>query len=575
MSLLALSSVAFAANNTRNTTADVPGYWEKDKEQRIFCRDSIWTDVAVFYLGNYVAHAATIFSEPGQSFLNTCVTTITALLLPGVGVVRGARAILSKAILADTPMEVAARAGALCAVIKVPPPGSSDDGYYDTWEQDYIDFDPEGALTDSASNGKYPLPSSWNLETAEPIAQALTVIHGIHRLPQGYRLVVLPRNTKLEDKSPSNGNFWKNGWQNTKDLFLERNLNHIHLTSSHNFAKAAISAAQLVYALATLYRTQSYQVKDYGYAAYGLSVVPYAWMSLINLVGNLMCPRYQSMYLVRSPALNTLEKFFAKFPDGSYSNVFWVDGTIGRIDLKTEKNLEVMYIERRKQLLGFVNRLKWLNLEQETDLSNTFLAMCEVAYAISRPQPYFDILMTIFIAFAPFIAVAGLTGFRTGNISQPYQNVVMLMWILFGAVIGPILAHGGENAYEPRPILGGITQEGRKGRKTWIFGVLAAAITVLYSVPAIAGLVIVGYMMEQDGVCSEIPDKFLALSQAELTAFGNPTQSFLKWWEAAPVPRTGYWEVPERDISLDTPANLGDFWVFINGFVLDVMIYTI
>ncbi|KAK0715362.1 hypothetical protein B0H67DRAFT_537735 [Lasiosphaeris hirsuta] len=512
MSLLALSSVAFAANNTINTTADVPGYWEKDKEQRIFCRNSTWTDIAIFYFGNYVAHAATIFSEPGQSFLNTCITTITALLLPGVGVVRGARAILSRAILADTPLEVAARAGALCAVIKVPLLDPNDSDNHDTWEQDYIDFDPEGPLEDGASNKELHLPSSWNLETAKPIAQALTVIHGIHRLPQGYRLIVLPRDTKFENKSSRNRNFLKKGWKNTKDLFLERNLNHIHLTSSQvlcgsNFAKAAISAAQLVYALATLYRTQSYQVKDYGYAAYGLSVIPYAWMSLINLAGNLMCPRYQSMYLVRSPALDTLEKLFKeRSSGGDYSNVFWVDGTIGRIDSDKETILENTYLEKRKQLWKFVNRLKWLNPEQKPKFSNTFLAMCEVACAFSWPKQYFATL-TLFIAFAPFIAVAGLTGFQPGHISQPYQNIVMLMWILFGAVIGPILAHGGESAYEPRPILGGITQEGRKGRKTWVFGVVAATITVLYSAPAIVGFVIVGYMMEQDGVCSEIPEK--------------------------------------------------------------------
>jgi hypothetical protein len=40
------------------------------------------------------------------------------------------------------------------------------------------------------------------------------------------------------------------------------------------------------------------QVQQYGYAAFGLTVVPYALMSIINLLGNLMLPGYPVRILV-------------------------------------------------------------------------------------------------------------------------------------------------------------------------------------------------------------------------------------------------------------------------------------
>ena len=33
------------------------------------------------------------------------------------------------------------------------------------------------------------------------------------------------------------------------------------------------------------------------------------------------------------------------------------------------------------------------------------------------------------------------------------------------------------------------------------------------------------------------------------------------------VLRTGYWGIPDQDIPIDTPANLGSFWVFINSIL--------
>ena len=84
------------------------------------CRPAKWTDILIFYLGNYFAHAATTKSLPGESTIGGIITVFTALLFPTSGVVRGTRAIYSRAIFADTDLQTAARAGALCTVVKDP-----------------------------------------------------------------------------------------------------------------------------------------------------------------------------------------------------------------------------------------------------------------------------------------------------------------------------------------------------------------------------------------------------------------------------------------------------------------------
>lgn len=88
-------------------------------DPNLFCRPSKWTDVAVFLLGNYVAHVATIHSSPGQSVLETILFSFTALFFPSAGVFKAFQAITSRAIFADTELQRATRAGALFVVQKI------------------------------------------------------------------------------------------------------------------------------------------------------------------------------------------------------------------------------------------------------------------------------------------------------------------------------------------------------------------------------------------------------------------------------------------------------------------------
>ena len=55
-----------------------------------------------------------------------------------------------------------------------------------------------------------------------------------------------------------------------------------------------------MFATITLYRTRGDQIRKNGSDAFGLTVIPCALTSLVNLLGNLICPHYSALYLVES-----------------------------------------------------------------------------------------------------------------------------------------------------------------------------------------------------------------------------------------------------------------------------------
>lgn len=109
---------ATALNDTQ-CPVNIPGYTHHG-DCNLLCGPASWIDVMEFYLGNYVAHAVTIISSPGQSLSMTILKLLSALFFPGAGVSSGILALSSLARWAPTDLQRAARAGALCAVVKTP-----------------------------------------------------------------------------------------------------------------------------------------------------------------------------------------------------------------------------------------------------------------------------------------------------------------------------------------------------------------------------------------------------------------------------------------------------------------------
>src|SRR6187549_2753147 len=57
------------------------------RDCNLLCRPARWTDVIVFYLANYVTHAATVISRPGERPGLVVLGILTAILFPGGGIV--------------------------------------------------------------------------------------------------------------------------------------------------------------------------------------------------------------------------------------------------------------------------------------------------------------------------------------------------------------------------------------------------------------------------------------------------------------------------------------------------------
>jgi hypothetical protein len=107
-----------------NFTITVPEGTTNHGNPNLLCTPAQWYDFIVFFFANYFAHAASVVLEPGQSLRRTGVFILFALTLPGSGVVRALFAILRHAATeTKNPLKRAARAGALCMVLKKPTTG--------------------------------------------------------------------------------------------------------------------------------------------------------------------------------------------------------------------------------------------------------------------------------------------------------------------------------------------------------------------------------------------------------------------------------------------------------------------
>lgn len=119
LTLLALVyAVPAVAAALKNTTITVPGETSDHGDPNLLCTPTKWTDIVIFYLGNYFAHAATVIALPGESAGSMGVTAFLALLFPTSGVIRGVSAILACAKNGKTALETAQRSQALCMLAR-------------------------------------------------------------------------------------------------------------------------------------------------------------------------------------------------------------------------------------------------------------------------------------------------------------------------------------------------------------------------------------------------------------------------------------------------------------------------
>jgi len=102
-----------------NFTLIVPDGATNHGDSSLLCLPPKWYDYVIFFMTNYVAHAATVLATPGQATIETVYWSITALFLPGAGLVRTLPFLIRRpGLVRKDPLRRAALAGALCTVIK-------------------------------------------------------------------------------------------------------------------------------------------------------------------------------------------------------------------------------------------------------------------------------------------------------------------------------------------------------------------------------------------------------------------------------------------------------------------------
>ena len=152
----------------------------------------------------------------------------------------------------------------------------------------------------------------WSYTDTDLVEIGSRVVFGSSEPPDQYRFVFVPRNTevlRLVDTLPKPSS-------NVPDISLLRSLHRIFvspvstpiLSSSYNLVKGIAALLQSLYTFSTLYRSIGGEGIQYGFVTPGLTVLPYAVMSALNLMASLVSPHYPTLYLVRSKVMEEAER---------------------------------------------------------------------------------------------------------------------------------------------------------------------------------------------------------------------------------------------------------------------------
>jgi hypothetical protein len=277
-------------------------------------------------------------------------------------------------------------------------------------------------------------------------------IHGRVNLPNGYGLAILPSNSRFKDDKKEEGNT-------------------MTISSDWSSLKIIVSIAQLLFAVATLYRTKGDQIDQFGYAAFGLTVIPYALMSLVNLVGHLMCPQYPTMYLVQITAM------FAAQQEGAE-----IAGIVGILDEDID-NVEIAGI------IGTLDE-DIDNVDRHAPKSDAFWKGI-LRGTLWLPLWWSPLAMTLGI-------IAALTRFQEGSSTQ-IERILTMAWLAmgfwFGAAAGPE-SHGRELK---------VGEACDREVKVWTIYMRNFVFWIVFliaAIPVVAGFWVVANEIMRYGVCT-------------------------------------------------------------------------
>ena len=152
-------------------------------------------------------------------------------------------------------------------------------------------------------------------------------VHGLCNLAPGYELIYVPADIKVTSRSKETPRPPLLESIKSKDLrkVIQSVRSQTRLSSSQSLPRLLFSIVQIVSGAWSLYRAQGLQIERFGFAAYGLTVLPYMIVSIFNFAGSLLTKEYEMVFLVHSTIM-----------DEMISRGGSVDGVVGTVDPQPE-----------------------------------------------------------------------------------------------------------------------------------------------------------------------------------------------------------------------------------------------
>ncbi|KAL8790687.1 MAG: hypothetical protein Q9213_000535 [Squamulea squamosa] len=553
----------------------------------VWCEPSQWYDVLWFWFANFLLHALSVRSLPGESWVSSTVFKFCCLLVPYTGVRRGLCLILRASNLAGNDLHSAARANALCMVIRGPEwrpregqvvEGCSIETPKDRKKEKrakqqssmlknpFANKDPrekggapEITIVDTNISNDTPIQSpvrgnEVTLKTKDlytpPPARSLVdkltrilieshrfhsqpptanlvdhvnvKIHGVCQLVPGYALSYIPEDMKVYSHI-----------KHQRSLSISRLLgvNHvpdIKLASTHDVPRILFSIIQTVIAGYSLYKARGRQIEQYGYAAFGLTVLPYMMVSVINLIGSLLSSEYETVYLVHSAIMDemklrgglcdgvvgTLERPPHQIyiyiegevetkPQGQTNEFAYSNGELhchDTTDGSPKVELQVSPTNDRDPVKFIWLAQKWRRScrgarkkrQKQGPSANPLLCVPSHSGFTRLPPLWYQtclkvltIVLLILAMGLPYIIIAVLSGWRLGN-STSMQRTFVLNWYICGQLHGYAVS----------------MVEGVDGRKNVIKS--SVIIFVTYGSYSVMGFYMVFQEMLESGTCKAL-----------------------------------------------------------------------
>ena len=299
----------------QNTTVSVPQGTSNHGNPELLCVPSRWTDVAKFFTANILAHAATVRTSPGEPLIQGFLAMLGALLFPTSGVARGIDAIFRHAITGSSPVQQAKKAGALCEVVRIADwTPYSGDVIRRTRTMNPLDRQDLERATNLGLHTYLKniyIPSPYRREVFKKCDKMFGLrgrkLHGLCCLPLGYGLSPVSSSSTVAEMDIELDVEGSDEVEVSPDKSPASELQPpklFDISSSYSFSKGTIAILQILYASATLYNTRGDQIDRYGFTAFGLTVVPYLIMSIVNLTGTILTPTYPTAFLVESEIMD-------------------------------------------------------------------------------------------------------------------------------------------------------------------------------------------------------------------------------------------------------------------------------